>query len=117
MQFRFYQPHLCNGFFISFPDSAFINKLCYDVSGIDLSSMPKSVNTVESTFGPRRFNETMHSLINSGVYVKSNFNNLFYLSNNMKPEMYFSNDVQVAAVKPPFILEYKNTSDNWKTLS
>ena len=117
LQFRFYQPLLCNGFFISFPDSAFINKICADVRDIDLSSMPKSVETVEATFGPRRFNETIYSLISTGIYNKSSNSNFFCLSKDSKPEIYFSNDVQVAAVKPPFILEYKNTSDNWKFLS
>ena len=118
LYFRAYRPWVANGFFIARPDCCFIRELVRQCREIDYSVLPRNHSTIESTFGPLRYNNVLNKILREQEPVR--------LTDVASPKgcsmikfrdgmLCFTNEAAVASVKPPFPLRYKTTEDYWKS--
>ena len=116
LYFRSYQPWLVNGFFISRPDCQFIRTLVDQTLSLDLDSMEKNHITIDTSFGPTRFNVVVKDLIAQNVTSQVDPTDAYGCSRLTLDGgvLHFVHEAAVAAVRPPFDLGYKGTGDYWK---
>lgn len=117
---RVYRPWVANGFFVSRPDSPFIKELVRQCLELDLKVMPKNHDTIERTFGPRRYNKVILDLIDAANTKTAQCVTGAFGCSSLhldETEILLSHEAAVASVRPPFSLGYKITEDYWKGLS
>jgi hypothetical protein len=108
-----------NGFFMSTPDSAFIKELVAQTLTYNLDDQPKNHVTIESSFGPTRYNEVLLSLLGRAAARSRAAEGLPGCSilDLGTEDIYLTHEAAIATVKPPFSLGYKSTDDYWKWFS
>jgi hypothetical protein len=113
---RSYRPWLVNGFFISKPSCPFIQHLVEQTLALKLDEMEKDHTTIDTSFGPTRFNLVAKRLIASSGPCQVEPAEAFGCSKLTfdRGTLHFVHEAAVAAVRPPFDLGYKRTGDHWK---
>lgn len=120
LYFRAQRPWVANGFFVSTPESLFFTELVAQTRQLHLEDWPKNRLTVGRTFGPARYNKVLIDLVRrSRVCEVSSVEDVPGCSRLTLDghEIYFSHEASVAAVKPPFSLNYTATGEYWKRLA
>jgi tetratricopeptide (TPR) repeat protein len=120
LYFRAQRPWVANGFFVSTPESPFFVELVSQVRQLRLEDWPRNRLTVGKTFGPARYNKVLIDLVHrsrarevSSVEEAPGCSRLTLDGE----DIYFSHEASVAAVKPPFSLNYTATGEYWKRLA
>lgn len=111
---------IVNGFFVSTPESPFTRELVKQCLAIDLAPLPKTYQTLESSFGPSRYTRVLLDLLSSSSESSAasaqEVPGCSFLSLGHS-RIYLAHEAAVAGVRPPFPLGYKATDDYWKFFS
>ena len=121
LYFRWWKPRITNAFFMTPSSSVFFNTLVNLGQSVDFNKLPKKAFVILKYFGPGAFENTWASLTTNQInqVIKKNpgiSTNLSKVQRSLNNKFNYVNEHTFALMDPPYILDYKNTTDHWQKL-